>query len=90
MAAGAHQIGLEVRDVDIPLSELGLRQAEAVGHWFAAMPQEERPEIVIASPYVRARQTADAICRQAGVADCARGPLIHERLREREFGILDR
>lgn len=90
MAAGAHQIGLEVRDVDIPLSELGLRQAEAVGHWFAAMPQEERPEIVIASPYVRARQTADAICRQAGVADCARGPLIDERLREREFGILDR
>ena len=90
VAAGAHQIGLEVRDVDIPLSELGIRQAEAVGHWFARLPEAERPEIVIASPYVRARQTAEAICRTARIADCARGPLIDERLREREFGILDR
>ncbi|HET9427437.1 MAG TPA: histidine phosphatase family protein [Allosphingosinicella sp.] len=90
VAAGAHQIGLEVRDVDIPLSDLGFHQAEAVGHWFGAMPETERPEIVIASPYVRARQTAEAICRAAGIADCARGPLIDERLREREFGILDR
>src|SRR5687768_11470841 len=61
VAAGEHLIGLEVRDVDVPLSELGLRQAEAVGRWFAVRPEEERPEVVIASPYARARQTADAI-----------------------------
>jgi 2,3-bisphosphoglycerate-dependent phosphoglycerate mutase len=90
VATGAHQIGLDVRDVDIPLSDLGFRQAEAVGHWFAAMPASERPEVIIASPYVRARQTAETICRHGGIADCARGPLIDERLREREFGILDR
>jgi 2,3-bisphosphoglycerate-dependent phosphoglycerate mutase len=90
LAAGAHQIGLEVRDVDIPLSELGFRQAEAVGRWFAALPPADRPEVVIASPYVRARQTAETICRHSGIADCARGPVIDERLREREFGILDR
>ncbi len=90
VAAGSHQIGLEVRDVDIPLSDLGVRQAEAVGHWFATLPEEERPEVVISSPYVRALQTAEAICTHAGIRDCARGPLVDERLREREFGILDR
>ena len=90
MAAGAHQIGLEIRDVDIPLSDLGFRQSEAVGHWFGAMPEAERPEVVIASTYLRARQTAETICRHSGIVDCARGPIIDERLREREFGILDR
>ena len=90
LAAGAHQIGLEVRDVDIPLSELGFRQAEAVGRWFATLPAAERPEVVIASPYVRARQTAETICRHSGIDDCTRGPVTDERLREREFGILDR
>jgi 2,3-bisphosphoglycerate-dependent phosphoglycerate mutase len=90
VAAGEHLIGLEVRDVDVPLSELGHRQAEAVGRWFAALPQDERPEVVIASPYVRARQTAEAICQAGGIATGAKGPVIDERLREREFGILDR
>lgn len=90
MAAGEHLIGLEVRDVDVPLSELGARQAEAVGRWFAGLPEAQRPEVVIASPYLRARQTAEAICRAGGVTAKARGPVIDERLREREFGILDR
>ena len=90
VAAGEHLIGLDVRDVDVPLSELGHRQAEAVGNWFAAMPEGERPEVVISSPYVRARQTAEAICRAGGVTAGAKGPMIDERLREREFGILDR
>lgn len=90
VAAGEHLIGLEVRDVDVPLSELGVRQAEAVGRWFAALPEDQRPEVVIASPYLRARQTAEAICRAGGVTAKAKGPVIDERLREREFGILDR
>ena len=89
-AARAHMIGLEVRDVDVPLSDLGQRQAEAVGHWFAARPEAERPEVVIASPYIRARQTAAAICDAGGVTRSAKAPVIDERLREREFGILDR
>ena len=90
MAAGEHLIGLEVRDVDVPLSDLGHRQAEAVGRWFAGLSEDERPEVVIASPYVRARQTADAVCRAGGVTAKAKWPVIDERLREREFGILDR
>ena len=91
----AHEAGLSVidiamRDVDVPLSELGHRQAGALGRWFAAMPEGERPEVVLSSPYIRARQTAKAICEAGGVAEDARQPIVDERLREREFGIFDR
>ena len=90
IAAGEHMMDIPVRDVDVPLSDLGHEQAEAVGRWFAALPEEERPEVVLSSPYVRARQTAEAICGAGGVTRGAKGPVIDERLREREFGILDR
>src|ERR671920_1455069 len=89
-AAGLPVIDLQVRDVDVPLSELGHRQADALGHWFAALPEDERPEIVLTSPYVRAQQTAEAICGGGGTAPGAKGPVKDERLREREFGLWDR
>ena len=89
-AAGLPMIDLELRDVDVPLSELGARQADALGRWFAALPEAERPEIVLASPYVRARQTAKAICEVGGVTETAHRPIVDERLREREFGLWDR
>jgi probable phosphoglycerate mutase len=89
-AAGLPVIDLKVRDVDVPLSGLGHRQAGALGHWFAALPEGERPEIVLTSPYVRAQQTAAAICEGGGVTADAKGPVKDERLREREFGLWDR
>src|SRR3954470_10196100 len=89
-AAGKAVIDLQVRDVDVPLSPLGERQAAALGHWFAALPESERPEVVLASPYVRARQTAKAICEAGGVTEAARQPIVDERWREREFGLWDR
>lgn len=89
-AAGHATIDINMRDVDVPLSPLGERQAEAVGRWFAALPDEGKPEIVLSSPYVRARQTARAICEQGGLAGDPRPPIVDERLREREFGIFDR
>jgi broad specificity phosphatase PhoE len=88
--AGLHEIGIDVRDVDVPLSELGFRQAEAAGRWFAQRPPEERPEIILSSPYLRARQTADAICKAGALAGAPARTTIDERLREREFGIFDR
>jgi broad specificity phosphatase PhoE len=87
--AGLHEIDIRVRDVDVPLSELGQQQASATGHWFAALPAEERPEVILSSPYLRARQTADAICGAGGLSGPAK-LIIDERLREREFGIFDR
>ena len=46
------------RDADVPLSELGERQATALGRWLAERPREELPTVVVTSPYLRARQTA--------------------------------
>ena len=83
---GAHRIPLTLRDVDVPLSALGREQAASLGQWFARRP--ERPEVVLASPYVRARQTAE-IFREHGGCDPDESICCDERLREKEFGILD-
>ena len=88
--AGHAMIDIDIRDVDVPLSELGFRQAEAAGRWFASLPQDERPEFILSSPYVRARQTAEAICKAGALAGGPARAIIDERLREREFGVFDR
>jgi probable phosphoglycerate mutase len=87
--AGQLVIDLDWRDVDVPLSDLGQRQAEATGRWFAALPEDQRPEVLLSSPYVRARQTAEAICKGGGLAGGAKSTVLDERLREREFGVFD-
>ena len=88
--AGSLEIDIDIRDVDVPLSELGFRQADAAGRWFAALPKDERPEIILCSPYLRARQTAEAICKAGALAGGPAKSIIDERLREREFGVFDR
>src|SRR5436190_15099072 len=88
--AGSHEIDIDMRDVDVPLSRLGEEQARAAGRWFAALPLTERPEIILSSPYVRARETATIICKQGALAGGPARTIIDERLREREFGIFDR
>jgi len=88
--AGSEVIEIDVRDVDVPLSQLGFEQAQAAGHWFASLPLDQRPEIILSSPYVRARQTAEAICKAGALADGPARTIVDERLREREFGIFDR
>ena len=85
--AGLPTIDITTRDVDTPLSPLGERQADALGAWFAAMPAERRPEVVLSSPYRRALQTAQ---RVVAAADGSLACVADERLREKEFGILDR
>ena len=87
-AAGAFRIPLDHRDVDVPLSDLGHDQARALGEWFAAGEEEGRPEIMLASPYLRAVQTAE-IFRGAGGCTADESICVDERLREKEFGILD-
>lgn len=85
-ADGAEVIELGTRDADVALSELGRRQAHAVGTWLAA-DARRRPDIVIASPYVRAQETARRALEQAAITDTIE---TDERLRDRELGILDR
>ena len=88
--AGAHQIDIEMRDVDVPLSELGQQQAHAAGRWFASLADDERPELILSSPYVRAKQTAEIICGEGALSGGPSKSIVDERLREREFGIFDR
>lgn len=87
-AAAGHRIDIADRDVDVPLSELGERQSQALGSWFAALPPEQQPTVVLHSPYVRAAETANIMMQRLD-----RDRLVvesDERLREKEFGILDR
>jgi probable phosphoglycerate mutase len=87
--AGHSIIDLDLRDVDVPLSDLGHEQAEAAGRWFAELPEADKPEVLLSSPYIRARQTAEAICAAGGLAGGAKPTITDERLREREFGVFD-
>ncbi len=89
-AARLPRIDIGHRDVDVPLSTLGTTQSDALGRWFAAMPADARPDVLLVSPYLRARQTADGIISAGGLAPEASRPIADERLREKEFGILDR
>ena len=54
---GLLESGLSGRDADVELTELGVEQARAVGRWLASRPAAELPEVVITSPYLRARET---------------------------------
>ncbi len=84
MSQGARHIETGGRDMDVPLSPLGERQAQAVGAWFK--DHAETPNAILASPYVRARRTAELLVKAAGW----NLPIIQdERLREKEFGIID-
>jgi len=85
--AALARIALDGRDVDVPLSPLGREQAQTLGRWFAERP-EEQPEILISSPYRRSFDTA-CLFRDAGGAAADEPICADERLREKEFGILD-
>lgn len=87
-ARGAERIALSTRDVDIPLSARGKDQATKLGEWFAAAGEEDRPEVLLVSPYARAVETT-RLFRAAGGADADEPICLDERLREKEFGILD-
>jgi len=84
-SSGALSIPMPMRDADVPLSDTGVEQAQALGRWLAADP-DRMPEAVWSSPYLRARQTA-----QTALAELAEPPKIRqdERIRDRELGVLD-
>ena len=82
-------IDLADRDVDVPLSELGQRQSHAMSGWFRALPPDAQPNVLLFSPYVRARATAKVVLEHLG-RDRLLAVASDERLREKEFGILDR
>jgi len=84
-AAGHAVIDVPTRDCDVPLSQLGERQSHALGEWLRHNHQS--PTAVFTSPYLRAQQTTTITLSAAGLRDVP--IIVDERLREKEFGILD-
>ncbi len=75
------------REPDVPLSELGKQQSAAMGKWFAALPDEDKPNLIYTSTFVRTTESADVLVKSAGSDTRI---ISDERLRERELGIFDR
>jgi broad specificity phosphatase PhoE len=87
-AEKAEHLDLAVNDPSVELSDLGVRQAEALGKRLGDQPATEQPTVVVVSTYVRAQQTADHVLATAGLEHLPR--VTDERLRDREQGLLDR
>lgn len=81
---GLDRLDLATRDADTPLSPEGEAQARAVGRHLCDLDENERPEVVLSSPYERAARTATLATATVG-ADV----VLDERLRERDLGAFD-
>jgi probable phosphoglycerate mutase len=84
---GLLESGLTGRDADVALTDLGVEQARAVGRRLAALPAERVPEVVITSPYLRARETWRVAAEASGLALPA--PTTDARLVDRLLGDLE-
>ncbi|MEW6130988.1 MAG: histidine phosphatase family protein [Acidobacteriota bacterium] len=89
-AQGDLYINLAHREIDVPLSQLGERQAIALGKWFATLPDKQKPTVILTSPYLRARETTNLVLANSSIDIKDISFVIDERLREKEFGIFDR
>ena len=85
-ARDAEVLEISARDMDVPLSNLGRRQSSAFGTWLRDQPEEQRPEVILTSPYERATQTAAGLLE---AVDLDIGYIPDERLRERDLGMMD-
>jgi broad specificity phosphatase PhoE len=85
-AADGEVIEVGQRDADVPLSPVGVEQAQALGKVLGNWVSAEQPASVWSSPYVRAQQTAQVALEVAGLDLPI---LVDERIRDRELGVLD-
>jgi broad specificity phosphatase PhoE len=85
-APDAEVLEIAARDMDVPLSDLGRRQASSFGSWLRHQSEDQRPHVILTSPYDRATQTAEVLLR---AADLDIGYVSDERLRERDLGMMD-
>src|SRR4051794_41955496 len=74
------------RDMDVDLSPRGEQQACALGDWLRTR-YPTPAHAVLSSPYRRAERTEQLALERAGFALSVQ---VDERLRERDFGMLDR
>jgi broad specificity phosphatase PhoE len=83
-ARDAEELGLDARDADVELSDTGRRQARALAGWLENAAEDDRPTLVLTSPYRRAADTARLAVGETGIE-----VVTDERLRERDLGIFD-
>ncbi|WP_349897349.1 histidine phosphatase family protein [Parafrigoribacterium soli] len=83
---GADRVDAPLRDADVPLSDTGRRQAEALAVWLRSLADEQFPQAAWCSPYLRAADTASIALTDQRMS---LAPRADERLRDRELGILD-
>ncbi|MEV4348147.1 histidine phosphatase family protein [Actinoplanes sp. NPDC049596] len=86
-AEGLLEAEISGRDAEVPLTELGRQQAAALGQWLGQLPETDRPQVVITSPYLRARETWRLAAEAAGVELPA--PSTDDRLVDRLMGDLE-
>lgn len=79
------RLDLATRDADTPLSDTGEAQAAALGERLVRLSPDERPDLVLSSPYERAVRTAAAALHGLEGLVAVRD----ERLRERDLGLFD-
>lgn len=84
---GLLESGLTGPDTDVELTDIGAEQARAVGRWLASLPAGRVPEVVITSPYLRARETWRIAAETSGLDIPA--PATDERLVDRLLGDLE-
>lgn len=84
---GLVDAGITGRDTDVELTGLGAEQATAIGRWLAALSPGHRPEVVVTSPYLRARETWRIAAAASGLELPA--PTTDERLVDRLLGDLE-
>jgi broad specificity phosphatase PhoE len=82
--AEAEVLDLDDRDADVVLSPRGREQASALAAWLDAAEPDERPDVVVSSPYRRAAETAERALARTQLA-----VTYDERLRERDLGLFD-
>lgn len=85
--SGSQRLDVTSREADVPLSEQGEQQADAVGRWLRDLDPDDTPQAVWSSPYLRAHDTARRALRAAGLDLQVR---LDERLRDRDLGVFDR
>jgi len=82
--AKAERLDLDQRDADVALSDTGQEQADGVAAWLGGAGAAAPPDLVISSPYRRARETAERMVSGLDV-----DLVFDERLRERDLGVFD-
>jgi probable phosphoglycerate mutase len=86
-AEGLLEAEVSGRDAEVPLTERGEQQAAALGEWLGRLPENDRPQVVITSPYLRARETWRLAAEASGVD--LPTPTTDDRLVDRLLGDLE-